>query len=97
MLLIPAAGGTLITGDALQNWTNTKGSNLLGAVVMRMMGFIKPYNVGPGWVKALKPDREQVRGILELDFENVLPGHGDVVMGAAKALFRPAIERYANG
>jgi hypothetical protein len=34
-------------------------------------------------------------GILELGFDNVLPGHGELVIGAVEK-FRPAIEAYAN-
>ncbi len=90
-------GGTLITGDSLQNWgAPNQYFNFFGKVFMRIVGFLKPYQLGPGWVKGLKPDKQQLAGILELDFENVLPGHGDPVLGGAPDKYRPAIEAYVS-
>jgi hypothetical protein len=61
--------------------------------MMPVMGFIRPHNVGPAWLKAAKPPREDVRGILGLDFANLLPAHGEAVIGNAREQFRAAIER----
>ena len=63
--------------------------------VMRSMGFLKPHNVGPGWLKQGKPPQADLRGILGLPFANVLPAHGTPVLGSARDLFRPAIDRAA--
>ena len=60
---------------------------------MKLMGFLKPHNVGPGWLKEAQPDLKQLRGVLDLDFENVLPVHGKPVIGDARAKFQPAILR----
>jgi len=57
------------------------------------MGFIKPYNLGPGWLKAAKPQPSEVHGILDLPFQHVLPAHGAAVIGNAKQSYRPVIER----
>jgi len=95
LMLIPAGGGTLISGDALQNWGGSdEYFNWLSKLVMGGMGFLKPHNLGPGWIKTLKPKAESMRGILDLAFDNVLPGHGAAVMGDAKEKYRPVIERY---
>ena len=64
---------------------------------MKKMGFYRPYNIGPGWLQFSKPTKEDVRSILELEFEHVLPGHGDVVMGDAKEKYRPTIEGDLKG
>ncbi len=61
-------------------------------MTMKLMGFIKPHNVGPGWFKAAKPDIAELKALLELPFEHVLPVHGEEVIGGARAKFRPAIE-----
>lgn len=94
LLFLEAHGGTLISGDALQNWGKAdEHFNWPARIGMRLMGFIKPYNLGPGWVKQVKPDLGALAGLLDLSFENVLPGHGDAVIGGAREAFRPAIER----
>ncbi|MCA9655399.1 MAG: hypothetical protein KC501_36125 [Myxococcales bacterium] len=95
LLRLDREGGVLIAGDCLQNWAEPdRYFSLVGRVMMRMMGFIRPHNLGPGWLKATKPRPEQVRAILELSFEHVLPSHGTPVIGGAKDAYRPVIEAY---
>ena len=94
-LLLKRDGGILIVGDSLQNWaTVDEYFNFIGKVMMKRMGFIRPCNVGPGWVRETQPTTEQLRSILKLDFDHVLPAHGTAVVGGAREKFRPAIERY---
>jgi len=94
VLYLPDAGGTLVTGDALQNWNKPDdGFNWFTAVMMRLMGFIKAHNVGPGWLKQAKPDTTALGGLLDVDFDNVLPAHGAPVVGGAKAAFTPALKK----
>lgn len=94
MLLLPDHGGVLISGDCLQHWAEPdEYFSWLGKAMMKMMGFIKPHNVGPGWLKQCKPSKAQLRAVLELSFANVLPAHGQPVIGNAHELYRPALER----
>ncbi len=94
MLVLEREGGIVLSGDALQNWATTdEFFSLPAKIVMKLMGFIKPHNVGPGWLREAKPDRAEVRRVLDLEFEHLLPVHGAAVLGGAKAKFRPAIER----
>lgn len=87
-------GGILITGDALQNWRGADPYfSLMAKIMMRFMGFLKPHNVGPGWLKQAKPRREDLATLLKHDFDKVLPSHGETVMSEAKAAYRPALER----
>jgi hypothetical protein len=96
LLLLPRDGGLLVSGDCLQNWgERDRYFNGLGALMMRAMGFIRPHNIGPGWLKQCKPPHEDLRAILEQPFANVLPAHGTPVIGGAADLFRPAIDRVA--
>ncbi|HMV65769.1 MAG TPA: hypothetical protein PKA64_02870 [Myxococcota bacterium] len=96
LLLLDREGGVLISGDALQNWAEPDAYfNLIGRLAFRALGFLKPYNVGPGWLRQLKPDPEELRGVLALPFEHVLPAHGAPAIGGARERFRPAIERAA--
>lgn len=94
VLRLDRDGGILITGDALQNWQRGDPHfTLLARVMMRLMGFIKPHNVGPGWLKEARPDKAALRALLDLEFEHVLPAHGAPVIGGAREKFRPAVER----
>lgn len=94
VLLLPRDGGILITGDALQNWASADPYfNFPAKVIMKLMGFLKPHNVGPGWLKQAKPELPPIRELLDLEFEHVLPVHGTPVIGDARAKFRPAVEQ----
>jgi len=98
VLLIEKEGGILITGDSLQN---TPGPdqyvNFPARLMMKKMGFYKAYNIGPAWLKFAKPSESDVRSILDLNFEHVLPGHGDPVINNAKEKYRPALEGNLKG
>ena len=97
LLLLSREGGVVVPGDCLQHWSATDAYFSWPAkIVMRLMGFIKPHNVGPGWLKQAKPPAGELRGILDLDFDHVLPAHGSPVLGGAKVAYRPAVERAAT-
>lgn len=91
-------GGILIAGDSLQHSpTPDEFFNFPAKLMMKRFGFFKPHNVGPGWLQFAKPSAAEVRSILDLDFQHVLPGHGDVVVGGAKEKYRAAIEGELKG
>jgi len=97
VLLLPAGGGTLVTGDSLQNYEGAdEYFNFLGKIGLRLLGFMNPLQLGPAWLKQLKPDKDEIRGLLDLEFDHVLPGHGRPVIGGAKDKFRPTIEAYVS-
>ncbi len=94
IVLLDRHDGVAVAGDCLQHWQAADPYfSWLGKHMMRMMGFIKPHNIGPGWLKQNKPPKEQLRAILKLRFAHVFPAHGDPVLGAALDRYRPAIER----
>ena len=60
---------------------------------MYMMGFIKPFNVGPAWLKACEIDPQiLVDKLLVLQFEHVLPSHGMAVKDDAWKKYEPAVQ-----
>ena len=96
LLRLPHHGGVLIAGDCLQHWAKSdRYWSLPARVAMPLLGFVKPHNVGPAWLKGCKPPKEDLRAILGLGFSHVLPAHGEPVVGDAVAKYRPAIERAA--
>ena len=97
ILRIPAQGGTLITADALVHWPRTdKRFNLFGRIGMALGGVVKPYTMMKPWIDKYRPPPAEVAGILRLGFDNVLPGHGEPVLGGAAEKFRPAIDAYVT-
>lgn len=89
LLLVARAGGIAIACDSLQNWAETDAYfSPESAAMMRQIGFIKPANVGPGWMRFCEPRAEDFARVLELPFRHLLPAHGTPVVGDAK-------ERYA--
>lgn len=95
LLLLEREGGILVSGDCLQNWQRAdRYFSLLGGWMMRAFGFLKPHNLGPGWLRAAKPTAAEVRGVLDLPFQHVLPAHGEAVIGGAREAYRPVIEGY---
>jgi hypothetical protein len=94
LLHLAVHAGVVISGDSMQNWAATdEYFNGVAKVMMKLGGFIKPHNVGPAWLKQTKPPKEQLRGILDLEFANVLPAHGTPVIGDARERYRAALER----
>jgi hypothetical protein len=97
LLVLAEHGGTIVSGDCLQNWAKPdENCSFVARIAMRPMGFIKAHNIGPMWLKNAKPPKEQMRGILDLTFANVMPAHGAPVIGNARELYRPRIDAVAS-
>ena len=70
----------LVSCDSVQNWVDTTGTSFLGGLATKVMGFVRPAQIGPPWRKlmtpkggTLQPDFERMA---ELPFRHLLPGHG---------------------
>ena len=94
VLYLKDEGGILITGDSLQNTPGpNEYVNFLAKIIMKLKGFFHAYNVGPAWLENAKPDTSNLKAIfLDSEYANVIPGHGDPVIGDAKEKYRPAVE-----
>ncbi len=93
---VPAAGGTLVTCDAIQNCVDL-GVSFLGRVMTSLMGFKGGVVVPPMWRRFQKLKgtalRDTLSGLAGLSFANLVTGHGPPVAGGADTLVRAAIER----
>jgi hypothetical protein len=97
LLLLQAHGGVMISGDCLQHWATADNYfSFIAKFMAKRMGFIKPHNVGPAWLKNCKPPKEQLRGLLDHSFANALPAHGRPVLGNAADLYRPVLEKVSS-
>ena len=93
LLLLDREGGIIVSGDCMQNWAKPdRFFSLPAKLMMRVMGFIRPHNIGPGWLKGAKPDIDEIKSILNHEFSHVLPVHGSPVIGNAKSSYAPVIE-----
>lgn len=89
LVLRQPSGNLLLTCDSVQNWTDTSGCSLMGAMATRFMGLVKPAKIGPLWAKqmtenqpaALRPDFER---LLQHDFAHLMAGHGSLLRNDAK-------------
>jgi hypothetical protein len=98
LLVMDRDGGILVAADALHNTpAPDEFVSWLARLVMNRAGFSVAYNVGPGWPRSCSPTVEDLRTILNLEFEHVLPGHGNPVIGDAKAKYRPTLEGELKG
>ncbi len=92
LLLLERDGGVIIAGDILQNWAKPDAYfNVPGKLMMKTMGFLKPHNIGPGWLKATKPDPAELHALADLSYEHVLPAHGAAVLGGACGSYQPKL------
>jgi len=97
VLVLLREGGILVSGDALQNWHKPDVFfNFMARIMMRFAGFVRPCQVGPGWFKFARPAASDLRGLLDLRFDHVLPAHGEPVIGDAATRYRASIEKMAG-
>lgn len=93
VLLLQRDNGILIAGDSLQNWGKPdEFFNLTARFIMQKAGFIKPYNIGPGWLKFTKPDLNEIKAALDVPYECLLPAHGEPIMQGAKAKYDATLD-----
>jgi len=95
-LLLRRGKGLLITCDAIQNYGDYSHNNWATRIVSPFIGFPKTTIVGPIWVKMMTPKggnlKDEFRRLLELDFEQLLSGHGTFLESGA----HEACERAVN-
>lgn len=87
-------GGILVCCDALQNWRKaTPEFNLFSRIMMPLMGFMKPSNVGPAWLKAAKARPADFLRLQTFAYRHVLPAHGDPIRDDAHEQFDRTFDR----
>jgi hypothetical protein len=96
-LWIPNGGGTLISCDALQNHADREFTSAGGRLMSSLLGFKGGVIVAPMWRKMQKLRGAQLgaalAAIAQLNFANLITGHGPASVGSANQLVKAAIER----
>jgi hypothetical protein len=85
-------GGCLHSCDAFVNMGVDQNHNWLTAKLSKFLP--DPTFIGPNWIKFAKPPGSAMKAILEQNFENFVPAHGNPVLGGAKEKLRDYIENY---
>jgi len=94
VLRIDREGGILVSCDSLQNFVEA--DRFFDESTTKMMtagGFIRPANVGPGWLGFANPQASDFRRLEQLSFKHLLPGHGTPLLREAKELLTATFER----
>ncbi len=95
-ILLNRDGGILLSGDFFHNTPQPdEFTNKIAKVGMRLFGLARACNIGVGWWMMAQPSAKDLRSLLALPFEHVLPIHGEPVIGQARSRYLPAIEKYA--
>lgn len=81
-LVSPANGGCLHSCDAFVNMGVDSNHNWLTARLSRFLP--DPTYIGPNWIKMAKPPELSMKAVLNYDFENFVPAHGQPIIGGAK-------------
>ncbi|HUJ58309.1 MAG TPA: hypothetical protein VLX92_07450 [Kofleriaceae bacterium] len=91
-LVVPVAGGVLVTCDSFQNWTTYEHCSWLVRQIAPRMGF-GPAVIGGPWLKKQGGQvmRDDFARLVELPFAHAIPGHGTPVRDDAKAKVRDAM------
>ncbi len=92
-ILLDREGGILLSCDSYQHWPTFEGCSLMGRMMMPFLGF-GPTVIGGPWLKqqghGVRTDFER---LAEREFEHLMPGHGSVLKGGARAGLATAMSK----
>jgi len=88
--------GLLLTGDAVQSYASYPHTNWLARRVLPLLGFTQETIIPKMWIKMAVEDQEGIKAelqrLLELDFDQLLAGHGTFVAKNARAEVQHAFD-----
>lgn len=93
-LLLPRAGGVLVTCDAIQNWAVVDRffSPQTGAM-FQAAGFIRPVSIPSTWIGACSPSVEDFERLLALPFRHLITAHGEPALDDARQRVEAEVRR----
>lgn len=96
-LLLNRDGGLLVTCDAVQHWSDTGRCSLIAKAATYAMGFnARPAQIGPPWRRAMTPEggslEPDFRRLLDLEFDHLIGGHGNPLLGGAHDALRATVD-----
>ena len=93
VLFLPRNGGIIVSCDSLQNMTGPdEFFDAHSIEIMRNSGFFRAGNIGPAWRARVQPVVADFEKILDLEFEHLLPSHGDPLLNIAHTVIRKTVD-----
>lgn len=91
LILLERDKGILISADSLQNWLADEYFSDNALAMMQKMGFIRPANIGPEWLRHCEPNKADFDRVMRFDFNHLIPSHGQPIIDTAKDSFSQTI------
>ena len=93
-VVLPHAGGTLVTCDAIQNWCGPDPFFAPDTFSMfRAQGLIHEANIPTTWLAACQPSRDDFERLLTLEFRHLVTAHGEPLRDVARERIRASVAR----
>jgi hypothetical protein len=93
-LWLPHSGGTLVTCDAIQNWSGPDPFFAPDTFAMfSAQGLIREANVPVTWLGACEPRRDDFDRLLALQFCQLVTAHGEPLLEEARERIRASVAR----
>jgi hypothetical protein len=93
-LWLPHSSGTLVTCDAIQNWSGPDSFFAPDTFAMfDAQGLIREANIPATWLGACEPSRDDFERLLALEFRHVVTAHGEPLLDHARERIRASVER----
>ncbi|MEZ4741138.1 MAG: hypothetical protein R3B45_01595 [Bdellovibrionota bacterium] len=92
ILVTPGDGGCLHSCDAFVNMGSDPNHNWLTSKLSKFLP--DPTYIGPNWIKMAKPPEASLKFVLDFDFENFIPAHGEPIIGNAKKKIEKYMESF---
>ncbi len=87
-------GGILLSCDSLHNWTGPdEFFDEPSAKMMQGGGFFHSANVGPGWLRAAKPQTSDFDRLKALEYRHLLSAHGEPLLDQASLAVEATLQR----
>ena len=87
-------GGIMLACDSLQNWTQPNEFFDEHTIkTMSGMGFFQPANLGPAWMHTSEPRAEDLARLKRVEFTHAICGHGEPLLGGARAQYHETFKR----
>jgi hypothetical protein len=93
VLFLNRSGGILISCDSLQNMIGPdEFFDTQSTGMMKKAGFFRSGNIGPAWRARLQPNVSDFERILALEFQHLLPSHGDPLLNDAHSVVSQTVK-----
>lgn len=92
ILEIKRNGGIIVSCDSIKNWSFAdEFFSKESAEKMGQYGMLRPVDIDRNWVASCSISHSDFEGLLSLEFQHLIPGHGQIVQGTAHEKVKDAV------